>query len=135
MSDLLRNTNVLIVDDNNDNRDLLRTVLEQTGASVTVAPSVDAAVQTFRRHPVHVVITDIRLGESDGYELLQAIRKCNAEYRGFTPVIALTGYASPEDEDRAMAAGFYAYISKPFDPQEVVTTVRDALWSATDRAA
>ena len=135
MSNLLRNISVLIVDDNEDNRELLRTVLEETGASVMVAPSVDLAVQKFRWHPAHVVVTDIRLGESDGYALLEAVRKCNAEYRGFTPVIAVTGYASREDEEKAAAAGFYAYLRKPFNPQDVVTAVTRALWSATRIAA
>lgn len=135
MSNLLRNMSVLIVDDNEDNRELLRIVLEDQGASVTVAPSVELAVQKFRFQPTHVVITDIRLGESDGYALLEAVRKCNAEYRGFTPVIAVTGYASPEDEEKATAAGFYAYVSKPFNPQDVVTTVTRALRSAIRIAA
>src|SRR5215470_11293036 len=121
MSTSLTNTRVLIVDDNSETCDLLRTVLEQSGASVVVARSVDRAVHTFRRCPPHVVIVDIRLGDSDGYAFLEAIRKCNTEYKGFTPVIALTGYASPEDEERAIAAGFYAYLRKPFIPQEVVS--------------
>src|SRR5207249_8914295 len=105
------------------------------GASVTAAQSVDCAVQAFRRSPAHAVITDIRLVESDGYALLEAIRKCNVEYKGFTPVIALTGYASPEDQERALAAGFDAYLPKPFNPDEVVTAVTKALWGTADAAA
>ena len=135
MSAVLGNTNVLVVEDNEDNRDLVCSLLEQAGASVTVAPSVDLAVQEFRSHPAHVVITDIRLGQSDGYALLEAIRKCNAEYRGFTPVIALTGYASSEDEEKAMAAGFYAYVRKPFDAEDLIATIKKGFWSATDLAA
>src|SRR5438105_15294114 len=95
----LKNKNILIVDDSTDTCNLLREVLEQSGASVTAAQSVDCAVQAFRRSPAHAVITDIRLVESDGYALLEAIRKCNVEYKGFTPVIGLTGYASPEDQE------------------------------------
>jgi two-component system CheB/CheR fusion protein len=107
----LQNTEIPIVDDNPDTCDLLRVVLEECGASVVVAKSVDSAVQAFRRRPAHAVITDIRFQDSDGYELLEAIQKCNADYKGFTPVVALTGYASPKDEARAMAAGFDAYFS------------------------
>jgi CheY-like chemotaxis protein len=135
MSDSLRNTNVLIVDDNADIRELLRTVLEQFGASVAVAQSVDDAVQAFRRRPAHVVITDMRLGDSDGYVLLHAIRECNAEYRGMTPVLALTGYGSPEDKSRAIAAGFDAYLCKPCDPFEVVNALSKALGGSLDLAA
>ena len=124
-----------LVDDNTDICDLLRTVLEQSGASVAVAQSVRGAVQAFRRCPAHAVITDIRLGNSDGYRLLEAIRECNAEYRGVTPVVALTGYPSPEDEARAMAAGFDAYLCKPCDPHDVVNAVRRALCRSFDLAA
>jgi len=135
MSDSLRDTKILIVDDNTDTCDLLRTVLEQSGASVVVAQSVDGAVQAFRRCPAHAVITDIRFGDSDGYKLLEAVRECNAEYRGTTPVVALTGYSSPEDESRAMSAGFFAYLCKPCDPHEVVSAVSRALCGSLDLAA
>src|SRR5262249_19702933 len=135
MNGLPNNTSVLIVEDNVESRDLLRMILEQAGAAVSIAQSADSAIEAFRRRPAHVVVTDIRLGTSDGYELLEAIRKCNAEYRGFTPVIALTGYASPEDEERAMAAGFYAYLRKPFDPHDVVRAISSALWTMIDLAA
>jgi len=135
MSGSLKDTKILIVDDNTDTCDLLRSVLEQSGASVVVAQSVDGAVQAFRRCPAHAVITDIRLGDSDGYELLEAVRKCNAEYRGLTPVVALTGYSSPEDEARAMAAGFVAYLCKPCDPHDVVSALHRALCGPLDLAA
>ena len=135
MSALLKNTKVLIVDDNADTCDLLRVVLEQSGASVAVAQTVDGALHVFRRNPAHAIITDIRLGNSDGYALLEAIRKCNIEYKGFTPVVALTGYASPEDEERAQVAGFDAYLRKPFDPDLVVNAISKALKGRTDLAA
>lgn len=131
----LTNTRVLVVDDNADIRNLLRSALEQYGAAVAVAHSVDGAIQEFRRCPAHAVITDIRLGSSDGFTLLEAIRKCNLEYKGFTPVVALTGYASPEDEQRAIAAGFDAYLCKPCDPDNVVDAVVKALSGSADLAA
>ena len=81
------------------------------------------------------MITDIRLGDADGYELLKAIRKWNAEYRGITPVVALTGYASPEDEAKAFAAGFDAYFYKPCDPRDVVDALGRALRGLADLAA
>src|SRR5215831_15518120 len=126
MSTLPPNINVLIVDDSADTRDLLRIILEESGVSVVAAESVDQAVEAFRRSPAHVVVTDIRLGRSDGYQLLEAIRNCNAEYRGFTPVVALTGYGSAEDEARAMDAGFYAYVRKPFALEDLMETITRA---------
>jgi CheY-like chemotaxis protein len=130
----LTNNTVLIVDDDRDTRDLLRVVLEKSGASVVTAESVDAALEAFRRSPAHAIVADIRLGMSDGYALLQSIRELNLEYKGFTPVIAITGFAFPEDKERAKAAGFNAYLTKPFDPADVVSAISDALSSRVDRA-
>jgi CheY-like chemotaxis protein len=63
--------------------------------------------------------------------LIKAIRLTDSEYRGFTPVIAMTSFASPEDEARALAAGFNAFIAKPFDSQSVVAAVAELLNSQT----
>src|SRR4051794_7158212 len=65
---VLENTQVMVVDDNADTCDLLRVVLEQAGATVVVAQSVDSAVDAFRKNPSHAVIADIRLGNADGYD-------------------------------------------------------------------
>ena len=131
----LTNTTVLLVDDNLDSCELMRFVFEQSGASVVTAQTVDAALEAFRRCPAHAVIADIRIGTSDGYELLKAIRKTNAEYKGFTPVIAVTGFASPEDEERALNAGFNAYFSKPFEPEDLVDATEKMLSHPQNLAA
>jgi len=123
----LANTTILLVDDNLDSCELLRLVFEQSGAAVMTAQTVDAALEAFRRSPAHAVIADIRIGTSDGYELLKAIRKTNAEYKAFTPVIAVTGFASPEDKERALSAGFTAYFAKPFDPEDLVLATEKVL--------
>ena len=132
---LLKDKTILVVEDDADTRELLRFVLEENGAHVIAVASVDAALGTYRQAPPHAVITDIRLGRSDGYALIKAIRDTDVEYRGFTPVIAVTGFASPDDEDRAMAAGFNAYITKPFDPAQVVSTLAGLLSRSSDLAA
>src|SRR5205823_4969505 len=131
----LTNTTILLVDDNLDSCDLLRFRFEEAGASVVTAQTVDGALDAFRRCPAHAVIADIRIGTSDGYALLKSIRDTNAEYKGFTPVIAVTGFASPEDKDRALAAGFSGYFSKPFNPADVVEVVGKLLSHPQDLAA
>src|SRR5579872_7351803 len=73
----LTNTTVLLVDDSLDSCDLLRFAFEESGASVVTAQTVKAAIEEFRRAPAHAVIADIRIGTSDGYELLKAIRETN----------------------------------------------------------
>jgi CheY-like chemotaxis protein len=120
MTASLKDKSILIVDDDPDTRELLRAVLEDVGARVVTAGSVAAAFETYRQSPPHGVIADIHLGSSDGYALLKTIRETDVEYRGCTPVVAVTGFASPEDKKRALAAGFNAYIAKPFEPAEVV---------------
>jgi CheY-like chemotaxis protein len=135
MSISLSNKTILVVEDDADTREVLRFALELVGASVVAVASVDAALETYRQSPPHAVIADIRLGRSDGYALIKAIRETDVEYRGFTPAIAVTGFASSDDEDRAMAAGFSAYLTKPFDPAQVVTMIARLLSRSGDLAA
>ena len=132
---VLTNKTILIVDDDADTRELMSLVLEDAGAKVITAESVEAALTTYRTSPPHGVVTDIRLGSSDGYALISAIRKNDEEYRGSTTVVAVTGFGSPEDRTRALAAGFNAYITKPFEVAEVVRTLGKLLQPAVDSAA
>jgi CheY-like chemotaxis protein len=135
MSSELKNSTILVIDDDEDTCELLRMILEARGANVAVANSVDVALGLCRRTPPHVVVADIRLGPSDGFALIEALRECNREYRGFTPAIALTGFVTPGDEERAMSAGFNAYIHKPFDPEDLVSTIASFLRNPRDLAA
>lgn len=123
MSTELTNKTVLVVDDEEDTRELLRTTLEMRGANVVTAPSAEAALAAYRTNPPDIIVSDMRLGSSDGYVFIAAIREYNREYRGFTPAIALTGFRYPGDEDRAIRAGFNAYIHKPFNPEDLVLTI------------
>ena len=135
MNTLLKNTTILIIEDDADTCELLRTLLDEYGADVMIANSVDAALALCRRTPPHLVVSDIRLGSSDGFALIEAIRQYNREYRGYTPAIALTGFVAPGDEEREMAAGFNAYIHKPFEPMDLVNTISSLLQSAPGLAA
>jgi len=135
MSTLLENKTIMVVEDDADTREILRVALEVAGANVVTAHSVDEAFKTYRQAPPHAVVADIRLGMSDGYALIKTIQETDAEYRGKTPVIAVTGFASPEDEQRAMAAGFNFYITKPFDPADVVAAITKLLNLSDDTVA
>jgi CheY-like chemotaxis protein len=83
----------------------------------------------------HAVVADIRLGSSDGYALIKMIRENDLEYRGFTAAVAVTGLASPEDRKRALTVGFNAYITKPFDPSDIIDQLHDLLSRSRDSAA
>jgi CheY-like chemotaxis protein len=135
MGMLLANTTILVVDDDQDTCELLRATLEESGANVVAVNSEEAALAAYRLHPPDIILSDMRLGSSDGYALIAAIREYNREYRGFTPAIALTGFQYPGDEERALAAGFDAYIHKPFNPQYVIGTITRLLQEQRQRAA
>lgn len=135
MNEALGNTSVLVVEDDLDTCELIQTVLQQEGANVVVANTVEAAIKQQQQDPAHVLVSDIRLGSSDGFALIAAIRRHDKQYRGFTPAIALTGYTSPGDEERARAAGFNAYILKPFEPADLVSTIAELLRKSARPAA
>ena len=131
----LTNISVLVVDDDEDTRDLLREVLERSGATVVTKDSIESAIHEFRMNPSHALVSDIRIGNSDGYTLLKAVREINHEYRGTTAAIAVTGYASEDDRKRALSSGFSAYLPKPFDPVDVVDAIARSLAPLLDMAA
>jgi CheY-like chemotaxis protein len=135
MNNLLENTTILVIDDDPDMCDLLRTILGHEGANVLTANTVEDALDLCRREPPHLVVSDMRLGLSDGFAVIEAIREFNREYRGFTPAIALTGFVAPGEEQRAMAAGFNAYVHKPFEASELISIITSLLRRSPNLAA
>jgi len=135
MSILLENATILVIDDDPDTLQILRILLEEQGANVTTAASVEEALALCRRLPPHLIVSDMRLGASDGFQLIAAIREYNKEYRGFTPAIAVTGFVSPGEEQRAKAAGFNAYVHKPVEAENLIATINRVLRNPIDAAA
>ena len=131
----LTNFRILVFDNDRDRCKLLRSMLKDSGASVVVAQSVDAALEMYRRHPPHVLVAGISLSFSDAYGLIRAIREHNIEYRGFTPAIAITPSGSPEHEKRAIAAGFNACLTEPFSQVDIVNAVTQVWRDSLDLAA
>jgi signal transduction histidine kinase len=111
---------VLVVDDDDDARALIGRVLTDQGALVTVAPSAEAALRELERLRPDVIVSDIGMPDVDGYSLIRRVRGLPAERGGGTPAIAVTAYARAEEEGRAVATGFQAYMSKPIDPTRLV---------------
>jgi PAS domain S-box-containing protein len=119
----LRGLKVLIVDDQEDARDLLKRVLEECAAEVMVATSVDEAMRLLIARKPDVLISDIGMPDADGFELIRRVRALGPEGGGKIPAIALTAFARSEDRTRALRAGFLVHVSKPVDPSELVATV------------
>ena len=103
-------TKVAVVDDNADNRLIIRTILEEQYEIVEFATGAEA-IGGFRRDRPDVVVLDISLPEMDGTEVLRLIRG-DSELRDL-PVIALTAHAMAGDREKYLSAGFNDYISKP----------------------
>ncbi|WP_164928427.1 hybrid sensor histidine kinase/response regulator [Gloeobacter violaceus] len=114
---------VLVVDDEPQARELVRTTLELCGAQVATAGSAAEALAEVRRSKPAVLVSDIAMPGEDGYALLRQLRLLEAECGGRIPAVALTAYARVEDRRRALLAGFQTHLSKPVEPSELVAAV------------
>ena len=128
----LSGVTVLVVDDEDDARDLIRRVLEECDARVLTASTADEAVEAVQAQRPHVLVSDISMPDVDGYELLRRVRALGPESGGRLPAIALTAFARAEDRMRALRAGFLLHVSKPVEPSELVAAVAGAAGRAGD---
>ncbi|MFL6254499.1 MAG: ATP-binding protein [Pyrinomonadaceae bacterium] len=119
----LEGLRVLVVDDELDTCELLRTVLAHCGSEVTTASSVAEALEALERVRPSVVISDLGMPGEDGYSLITKIRALPAERGGQTPAAALTAYARVEDRLRVLRSGFQIHLPKPVEPAELVAVV------------
>jgi len=126
---------VLLIDDDTDARELSQAVLEQCGARVKAVSSSAEAIASLLDTPralmPHVIVSDLGMPAQDGYQLIRQIRAIDSEL-GRIPAVAVTGYATADDVQRALTAGFQLHISKPMDPAAFVAAVADL--ARVDRA-
>jgi CheY-like chemotaxis protein len=114
---------VLVVDDEEDTRDLIMIMLTRCGAEVlTVATAADALDELERWNP-DVLISDIGMPVEDGYSLIRKVRAQESAQHNRIPAIALTAYASVQDRLRALSAGFQMHVTKPLEPSELIAVV------------
>jgi signal transduction histidine kinase/ActR/RegA family two-component response regulator len=119
----LTGVSVLVVEDNDDSRKLLQTILTRSGAVVQVADSAAAALRIVAGEWPDIIISDIEMPGEDGYSLIRKIRLQESASRR-VPAIALTAYTGSVDRVRALAAGFQTHMSKPVEPAELVAAVK-----------
>jgi CheY-like chemotaxis protein len=122
-SDALTGVHVLIIDDDDEARDLLRTVLRYCGALVSIAASAGEGLETLRRVLPDIIVCDIAMPEHDGYWFVRSLRALSPEGGGGLPVIAITAHGATHGPDRTLPAGFQAHIRKPVDPWELCRVV------------
>ena len=120
----LGGVHAFVVDDEPDARELLQRVLEHQGATVTAFASADAALAALRTSRPSVIVSDVGMPATDGYQMIRSLRASESRDSRI-PALALTAFARSEDRKRALVAGFQAHLAKPFDVGELVLLVAD----------
>jgi CheY-like chemotaxis protein len=122
---------VWIVDDSATGRRMLKQWLEMSGAQVTAMASAWEALKTLDDSTPEVLLSDVGMPGMDGYTLMRQVRAREPEHGGNIPAIALSGYATAEDRERALAAGFQLHMAKPLKLDEVVRAIATLVASRT----
>jgi signal transduction histidine kinase/ActR/RegA family two-component response regulator len=125
-SPALNGLRVLVVDDEYDTREVLSTMLIRYGAGVRTAGSVAEALDVLIEWRPDVLVSDIGMPISDGYDLIGKLRALPEEQGGNIPAIALTAYAGNPDRQRALSSGFQMYLAKPIEPSELARVIARA---------
>jgi len=113
----------LIVDDVADVTEMLEVLLTHAGYNVVTAASAKAALAAAREKQFDVIISDIGMPEMNGYQLAQALREL-PEYKT-VPLVAVTGYAMFDDQQKSKNAGFDAHMTKPIDPRALLDLIEE----------
>ena len=116
---------ILVVEDQADNRQILRDLLGNAGFDLIEAENGEEALAALAKQRPDLILMDIQLLIMDGYEATRRIR-ANPEMKGI-PIIAVTSYALTGDEAKALAAGCNAYVTKPYSPRALLAKVREYL--------
>jgi signal transduction histidine kinase/CheY-like chemotaxis protein len=123
-------TRVLLVDDDDDSRDLLMTALEAAGAELRAVGRARDALEAVTAWRPNVVVSDVAAPEEETYAFVRELRARPPESGGSTPAIALTAHTRPTDRVRALSAGFQTHLPKPVDPRDLVQAVARLLPAA-----
>jgi two-component system cell cycle response regulator DivK len=116
---------ILVVEDQDDNRQILRDLLTNAGFEMTEAVNGEEALAEVAKRRPDLILMDIQLPVMDGYEATRRIRT-HPDLKS-VPIIAVTSYALAGDETKALDAGCDAYVTKPFSPRQLLTKIREYL--------
>src|SRR5215467_5450637 len=125
MSEALTGISILVVEDDDDTRDLLKVLLETQGAFVTATPSVMKALQAYDQSRPNVIVADIGMPDYNGYTLIGRVRARDREKGKIVPAIALTAFTTAIDRDTVLSAGFQIHMPKPFEPNRLISVIAD----------
>ncbi|GAB1538946.1 hypothetical protein NUACC21_16110 [Scytonema sp. NUACC21] len=122
---LLAGVRVLVVDDEADSRDFIVYALQDCGAIAATAHNAASALEMLASFQPNVLVSDIGMPDTDGYELIRQVRALPRSRGGQIPAIALTAYAGDRDRQHAIASGFQKHLSKPVMPDELANIVAE----------
>ncbi|HZN09179.1 MAG TPA: ATP-binding protein [Pyrinomonadaceae bacterium] len=120
----LTGVRILVVEDDLDALDLLTIDLTKHGAKVRGVGSAGEALKLLQSEPFDLLISDIGMADTDGYNLIKQVRTQYDGWSAHIPAIAVTAYARTQDRVRAIAAGYNTHVAKPVDIRELVTVVK-----------
>jgi CheY-like chemotaxis protein len=124
---LLRGVHIVVIDDDDEARDLLQAVLAYCGAEVITANSARGGLDALGRIRPDVIVCDVVMPGDDGYALVRALQTLSAVRD--VPIIALTAHGVG-DADGGFAAGFAAYLKKPIEPWALCRTILEVAGAA-----
>ena len=124
---------ILVVEDNLDNYELVRTILELAGYDTFLAVNGRDGVNAARKQKPDLILMDMALPELDGWDATKRIRE-DPETANI-PMVALTVHTLPVDRKRALDAGVNAYLSKPFDAAQLIQLVESTLEKSKQKRA
>src|SRR5438552_1765568 len=130
--DPLAGVRVLVVDDEPDTREMVTEILKAAGAEVSAAGSTDEALRRADEGAPDVLVSDLAMPARDGYALLRALH--GRGMAGGLVTIALTAHARREDRERALGAGYDAYVTKPVEPAALAALVKELVEKRRRRA-
>jgi len=116
---------ILVVEDQEDNRQIIRDMLSATDYQITEAENGEEALAAVAKQRPDLILMDIQMPIMDGYEATRRI-KADAGLRS-VPIIAITSYALSGDEQKARAAGCDDYVPKPYSPRQLLAKIRQYL--------
>ena len=119
----LEDVRVLVVDDDDDSRDLVGAILAHQGILTRSVRSARAALQALATFRPQVLVSDIAMPEEDGYSLMRRVRALPVEEGGAIPAIALSAFQTDEDRKKALDAGFTLHLGKPVFPAVLLRAV------------
>ena len=120
----LSGVRVLVVDDDADAREVVSTALAQCGARTAAVASAREAMQIIPEFKPDVLVSDIGMPGEDGFDFIRRLRAMGMHSLATIPAVALTGYTRPEDQRRALLAGFQKFVPKPVEVDELAAVIR-----------